>query len=288
MRRSGITNLYGICYGLLLAGTYFLMKRFSVGGGLPVFCVATLLLFILHLGIFPGDTIRGIVTPSHLFRGILFGLTQICLLKAQAEASTATMLMLSAFGGIMGMVGGRLMLQERPTREDIIAGFLTVLGVAVTFDSLLVSFWGIIGGVVQGLTAVLVRGIIRSGDQKRQAVAAGFFYGAITSGLALYVTHVDWAQHLGVAWFPVIATAIVLLLVQYAFFMLFELLDTQRASILVLSRIPGAMVLDTILLGVHWPLRQVASAVLIVLGVIISVIGVRKVRNHDLASGTTA
>jgi len=234
-----VMMLYGLIYGALTSGGYLWLKNSGVEGGLPLFTASCALLFILHSFSNFKESYTSLIALSGVVRGLLFGLAQCCLLLSQATHSTSNSMMTAVAGSITCSFLGHLILGERLGKALAFGLGLCILGIGATAVDSKVNTWAILGGVLQGLTAISARFMMRKKITTFSAVTSGLFYGALVGSLALSLDS-NLSSIGKLSYTSVCIGGIVIVTIQYSFFLLYRFLDVQRASILSLSRIPWA------------------------------------------------
>ena len=136
------------------------------------------------------------------------------------------------------------------------------------------SYWGILGGLIQGTGFVVARILMLDQKSIRQSISTGFGISFLVTLIALSVNKelplIFKLQRSDVAITVVIAIA-----VQYGFFYLYKSLDSQRASLLILSRLPWALALESVILGTSFLFMQVASSLLVGAGAVLLLLDAR-------------
>jgi drug/metabolite transporter (DMT)-like permease len=253
-----------------LAGTYFSLKKFGKEGGVTLFGQATFCLFILHFLFLPKLTIKGISDWKNVLRGFLFGFTQVCLLRAQSDGLTSTVLLVSTMGNVVGMFLGRAFLKEKVSGVSLAASLIAVIGVVVNFSLVFQSRWAVLGGLIQGISSVIVRSLMIKQRSIPESVGSGFLMGSIST-LILVKGEADLSKYLHINVISLVVVMALLLVVQYAFFYLYRILDSQRASVLALSRVPFAFTWDCFFLGASISYTALVSGILIATGALLTV-----------------
>lgn len=269
---KSLTKLsFGLFYGAVIAGAYLIAKLVGSNGGINVACISSLILFIFHLIIWPKLTLKSLVNWQYMFRAILFGVTQIFLFKAQSYGSTSAMLIAGIAGTLVGSALGRLILKEIPDWLDILAILVGVFGIVIGNENISVNLWAISGGVIQGITAVTARSLMKKRASRRAAVASGFFVLFLTSLFMLIVSN-DLSSVKTLTIPGIAAATIVVTLSQYAFFQLYKLYDTQKAAVISLLRVPWAVMLELIVIGTVISTTKLISSTVIILAAAVSLI----------------
>jgi drug/metabolite transporter (DMT)-like permease len=256
---------YGILYGAVIAIAYLFVKIRGHDGGLALFAAASSVSFLLHLVISPLRTFRGLLDRQMLFRGLLYGLTQVLIFKAQASGNTSAALVASTMGSVFGVILGRLLLGERIQGIAVLAAALCFAAVLIYAPILLHSYWGMLGGLIQGTGFVLSRSLMVQKKSIPQSISTGFFAASAVSLFALLASGSSLSA-LQVGIDNLVVTVTIAIVVQYAFFKLYKMMDAQRASLLTLSRIPWAIGLEHLLLGSTIVPTQLFSSALISTG----------------------
>jgi drug/metabolite transporter (DMT)-like permease len=270
---------YGIFYGGLVAGIYLLTRIWGQDGGLNAFAAVALIAFCIHAAVFPRQTLSGLRQPKMLLRGALFSLTQVLIFKAQATGFTSTALVASTMGSVFGVLLGRILLKERLEGLSLVAGGLCIGAVLLNPSMILHSHWGILGGLIQGSGFVLARSLMLDQKSIRESIACGYGVGAVIGFITLAVT----SQIESITLIPVRNLAILVimsLVIQYAFFYLYKILDSQRASMLLLSRIPWAQGLEFVFFGATLVVSQLSASVMILLGAILLVADAKRTQHY--------
>jgi drug/metabolite transporter (DMT)-like permease len=270
--------LFGLLYGALASGIYLVFGRAAKDGGISMFAAVCVVLSVIHVVAVPRRIGAALLDWRNWLRGVLFGVTQILLFRSQASGGTTTMMASAVVGTVAGMSLGRWILRERGTAADYIALALGLVGAMLDRQALVATALGAAGGAIQGITSVTVRSLMLNGRNVSGAIGSGFLIGAIvTCPFAGGISRMFFAPsgiQLGIAVFA-------LFLLQYAYFWIYRLLDTQKAGIVSLSRVPWSMFLESEVLGRTLAGVQVLSSVIILIGAAISLFS----RSPDHASG---
>ena len=256
--------LYGLFYGGVVAFAYFFIRlRGHNDGGLSLFALTCLVAFLLHVVLWPRQTLRGFADRKMFIRGLLFGITQVLIFKAQSHGHTSTALVASTLGSVFGVLLGRIFLKERIQGFAAVAVVLCM--VAVFMNPLLIvrAYWGVLGGFIQGTGFVLARALMLNKKSMRQSISTGLGMGLAVAVVALFVSEHTLPGMGNAKYQDLLITTILLLVIQYGFFQLYKVLDTQRASILTLSRLPWIVAIEALFLGTVIAYQQMISATLI-------------------------
>lgn len=265
---SSIKILYGLLYGGLVAGIYLFTRLFGHNGGLNLFTLTVAIAFLLHLLVWPRLTLNGLKDRKMLLRGVFYGLTQVLILKAQANGHTSTALVASTMGSVFGVLFGRLLLKEKVTGLALVALPFCVVATLLNPLVILSSYWGVLGGLIQGSGFVLARSLMIEHKGTRESISTGFGVGAIVGAIALAIDR-DLASMWAIPSTTLLLTITFVLIIQYAFFYLYKILDSQRASMLLLSRIPWALGLEYTIFGIGIAVSQAISSSLILIGALL-------------------
>lgn len=266
-----LNTLFGLSYGGIIAGTYLLAKLTGTKGGIDIACTGSFLLFIIHVIIWPKLTIAAFTDWRNNLRGFLFGITQIFLFMAQAQSPTSTMLIASIVGALAGAWLGRLILKEHPSWNEVLAMLIAVGGTILGFSGHLESnIWAIIGGLIQGFTGIAARSLMKSKVSRRGAVGSGFFIlGAVT---LIWLSITDGVSSvIDVNIWGMLAVAIASVCSQYAFFQLYKIYSTQKATVFTLLRAPWGVALEAMFLGSSVGVMKILSCVIVFAGAIIAI-----------------
>lgn len=267
--------LYGILFSGCIAGAYLFARIFGAQGGLPLFGSGAFVIFFIHFVFWPKLTLRGFCDLKMMFRGFLFGITQVLIFKAQSHGYTTTALVTSTMGSVFGVILGRMILGERIKGIASLAILFSFAAVFVDPFMVLKSYWGILGGFIQGSGFILARSLILEKKSIRQSISMGFFMAFLVSTLALGLTG-DLSLLVPTSSKNLVFLVMIAVTVQYGFFYLYTILDSQRASILTLSRIPWAAALEGGLLKISVSGHQIASAVLVIISTVLLAIDTAK------------
>lgn len=274
--------LYGLAYGGIVACGYLFARVQGTHGGLDLLAWAGGAIFVGHLILFPSVTARGLIRPKLVVRGVLYGLAQVLIFTAQSGGDTSSALVASTSGSIFGMLLGRMFLGERVRGLALAAAVLSVLAVFHQPALVFKSGMGLAGGFVQGIGFVIVRSLMIDRERIRRAIAVEFFWASAVSVAALAILG-DAGALVRVAPQAVAAGALLALVIQYAFFHLFRVLDSQRASMLTLSRIPWALALEAVLIGVIPGSGRILAAALVLSASVLLILDSRAaVRGYPL------
>ena len=83
---------YGLAFGAIISVAYLFVKLRGSDGGLDLFCLASVAIFIGHLIIWPKLTLAGIMDWKMMIRGLLYGLTQVLIFKSLRESPLISLL----------------------------------------------------------------------------------------------------------------------------------------------------------------------------------------------------
>jgi len=271
MLKTFIKLSFGLFFGAIIAAAYLVLKIAGTKGGMDMACITSLILFVLHLLIWPKLTLNSFKEKQNWLRGFLFGITQVFLLNSQRYGSTSAMLVAGIAGALVGSFLGRLMLKEKPTWLDIAAILIGVVGIIIGNENIQANTWAIAGGVIQGITSVVARSMMNKKLSRRGAVSSGFFILSIVSAIALIIDH-DIKSVTVLPLNSIIMVTIVSALAQYAFFQLYKFYDTQKAAVISLLRVPWAVVLELIVLGTVISSAKLISSTIIIIAAAASLI----------------
>lgn len=260
-----LNSVFGLVYGGIIAGTYLIAKLTGVKGGLDVACVSSFIAFILHIVIWPKLTTTAFRDWRNILRGSLFGITQIFLFLAQSNASTSTMLIASISGAIAGAWIGRIILKEHASKKELLAMLIAIVGTLMgTGWHIEANIYAITGGLIQGITGVTARSLMKSRVSRRGAVGSGFFILGLVTLFWILIT--DGATQLvEVNSLGVLGVTVAALCSQYAFFHLYRVYDTQKAVVFTLLRAPWGVALEAIFVSSGIPLLKAISSIVVFL-----------------------
>lgn len=266
-----LNALFGLSYGGIIASAYIIIKLTGAKGGVNVACVSALVIFLIHLLIWPKLTFQAFGNKKNLLRGITFGLTQIFLFKAQSVAPTSTMLIASIAGALAGSWFGRLILKEHPSWNEVIAMIIAVGGSLIgTHNFLNASIWAALGGLVQGLSGVIARSLMRGNVSRRGSVGTGFFMLSLTTFIVLLINK-DLSSISDLKWWGILAAGGAAVISQYAFFQLYKLYSTQKATVFTLLRAPWGVAIESVFLNSGVTALKVLSSIIVFAGAIIAI-----------------
>jgi drug/metabolite transporter (DMT)-like permease len=269
----------GFLYGALVAGAYLFIKVAGLKGGLEIFTMGCLVNFAVHAILWPRLVFEGLRDFHMVTRGISFGLTQIFIFKAQYLGQTSAALVAAVFGGVVAVAAGRFILNEKAGRLTMFAIFISFIGFLSDLSMFIKTSWAILGGLFQGGTLVISRRLMVKEKRRRQAIASGFFLGGLVGLIGLGLQR-DLPLLLGVTARNALLIATIMLVVQYGYFQIVKMMDTQRSSVLLLSRVPWAFALEAIFLASSVTFSRLVSSACIVLGAAILVIEGAKIRQN--------
>ncbi len=256
---------YGLFYCGIIAAAYLFVRTHTSDGGIAIFGSMAILVFVIHLMIWPKLTFLGLRDKRMWARGFFYGVTQILVLKAQSSGFTSTAFVSSIMGSVFGVILGRVILKERIQGLAIVGAAFCFIAVFLNPMIILQSYWGLVGGFTQGLSFVLARSLMTEKRSIRQSIATGFFVSAVIT-VAFLTTTSSPRLLLEVNFHDLIIVTALGIIIQYGFFYLYKMLDTQRASLVALSRLPWAMALERIIYGNALLLPQILSSTLIMIG----------------------
>jgi len=265
-----LNALFGLSYGGIIAGSYLIAKLTGVKGGADVTCIASFILFIVHIVLWPKLTTLAFTDWRNSLRGFLYGITQIFLFMAQDQAPTSTMLIASIAGALAGAWIGRLILKEHPSWNEIVAMLVAVGGTMLGFSGHIeANIWALLGGLIQGVTGVAARSLMKSKVSRRGAVGSGFFMLGVVMLVWLTVTK-SMPPIANINSLGIIAVAIAAAASQYAFFQLYKIYSTQKATVFTLLRAPWGVALEGIFLGAGVGILKIISSVIVFLAALIA------------------
>ncbi len=259
---------FGTCFGAFIAFIYFFVRWRGLDGGLTLFALGAGLVFLGHLVVWPRDTLAGLKDTKILIRAILFGITQVFLLKAQSNGNTSAVLVASTMGSVFGILAGRIFLKEKLEGLAFLAILSTVAAVFLNPILILSSYLGIIGGLIQGSSLALSRHLMIEKKSIRRNISTGY---GIATLIAVPILMSSGTAPLlqNISILDVIVTAGIAALVQYFYFFLCKRMDAPRIAILALSRIPWAIAIEYVILR-HLPTQNgVVAGALIVLSTVL-------------------
>ncbi len=266
-----LNSLFGLSYGGIIASTYLIAKLTGARGGIDVACVSAFAVFLIHIIIWPKLTFSAFTDWRNNLRGFLFGVTQIFLFLAQSTAPTSTMLIASITGALAGAWFGRLILKEHPSWNEILAMIIAVAGTLIgSYDHLSANLWAVIGGLIQGFTGITARSLMKSKVSRRGAVGSGFFMLGTICLLWLLLTKTS-SQILNVNIWGVIGVGIAASCSQYAFFQLYKIYSTQKATVFTLLRAPWGVTIESVFLNSGVTALKVLSSIIVFAGAIIAI-----------------
>jgi len=265
-----LNALFGLSCGGIIAGAYLIMKLAGAKGGVDVVCISSFIAFLIHMAIWPKLTVSAFYDKRNLLRGLTFGLAQIFLLKAQSVAPTSTMLIASIAGALAGSWLGKILLKEHPSWNEVLAIVVAIGGTLIAIDGeIYANVWAIIGGLIQGLTSVLARSLMKSKVSRRGAIGSGFFILAITMLVVLLINK-DTGSVMDLKWSGIIAVGGAVALSQYAFFQLYKIYSTQKATVFTLLRAPWGVALERTFVESSVSTVKVISSVVVFIGALIA------------------
>lgn len=256
---------YGLIYGALIATVYVFGRANTSDGGIVLFGTVVTIAFLLHLVLWPRLTLQGLKNKNMLFRGLLYGTTQILILKAQANGYTSTAIVGSTMGSVFGVILGRLILKEKIQGIAVASVVLCFIAVFLNPILILQSGFGVLAGLTQGLGFVMARSLMLEKHSIRQSISTGFFVSSVLT-LGYLSTYSPLSAFTSIEPLSLLVVLILALVIQYGFFYLYKILDTQRASLLTLSRVPWSIVIEYLFLGAVLTTQQLLSGTLILLG----------------------
>ncbi len=266
-----LNALFGLSYGGIIAGTYLIAKLTGAKGGIDVACLGAFAVFIVHLIIWPKLTMFAFKDWRNTLRGFLFGITQIFLFLAQRNAPTSTMLIASITGALAGAWFGRLILKEHPSRNEVLAMIIAVAGTLIgSYGHISASIWAIIGGLIQGFTGITARSLMKSKVSKRGAIGSGFFMLGTICLAWLLITKTS-SDLLVVNVWGIIGVGIAATCSQYAFFHLYKIYSTQKATVFTLLRAPWGVAIESVFLNSGVTALKVLSSIIVFAGAIIAI-----------------
>ena len=263
------SSILGLAYGALTASVYIWLKASGVSGGLGLFTSGCGCLFLMHLCATRPAQYRKIFEPKNILRGILFGLSQVCLLQSQVSHTTSVAFISAVAGSLTGSACGHFLLSERIRPMQLLGLTICIVALIIGQNGTAISFWAITGGVLQGLTATVARSIATRSENAYFPIASGCCFAALI-GLLVLLFKGELNQLKDIAIGDVCISATAIMAVQYSFFYVLRKMDIQRASVFSLTRIPWAIVIERIFLGIPIILHSFEVGLLIILGSIIS------------------
>ena len=116
----------------------------------------------------------------------------------------------------------------------------TMLGFRGHIES---NIWALLGGLLQGITGIAARSLMKSKVSRRGAVGSGFFILGMVMLIWLTVTK-NISSIININILGVVAMAIAAVASQYAFFHLYKIYSTQKATVFTLLRAPWGVALE--------------------------------------------
>lgn len=266
-----LNALFGLSYGGIIAGTYLIAKLTGAKGGVDVACISSFIVFLVHIIIWPKITAQAFANWKNNLRGFLFGITQIFLFVAQSEAPTSTMLIASIAGALAGAWFGRLILKEHPSWNEVLAMVIAVGGSILGAEGHIgASIWAITGGLIQGFTGITARSLMRDKASKRGSIGSGFFILGVVCLIWLIVTKTV-PEPANINIWGVIGVGIAATCSQYAFFHLYKIYNTQKATVFTLLRAPWGVAIESVALNSGVTALKVLSSIIVFAGAIIAI-----------------
>jgi len=273
-----LNALFGLSCGGIIAGTYLIMKLAGAKGGIDVVCISSFIIFLIHITIWPKLTVSAFNDKRTLLRGLAFALSQVFLLKAQSVAPTSTMLIASIAGALAGSWLGKLVLKEHPSWNEVLAIVIAIGGTLLASTGTIeANIWATIGGLIQGLNSVVARSLMKNKISRRGAVGSGLFILGLTMLVVLLINK-DANSVMNLKWSGIFAVGGAVVISQYAFFQLYKIYSTQKATVFTLLRAPWSVALEGIFLGAGVGLAKVISSVIVFLAALIALY---KPRNRE-------
>lgn len=265
-----LNALFGLSYGGIIAGTYLIAKLTGAKGGIDVACIGAFLIFLVHVIIWPKLTTQAFFNWKNNLRGFLFGITQIFLFIAQSKAPTSTMLIASIAGALAGAWLGKLILKEHPSWNEVLAMIVAVGGSILGAEGhISASIWAITGGFIQGVTGITARALMRNNASKKGSVGSGYLYLGLVTLLWIAITDKS-SSILDVSIFGIIVVGIGSVLSQYAFFHLYKIYNTQKATVFTLLRAPWGVAIESVFLNSGVTALKVLSSAIVFLGALVA------------------
>ena len=276
MVRHRVEVALTLFYGPLVAATYLLIRHGGIGGsdGFVNFVFASAVGFAVHFVYSPRAMSQAIFDPKVSLRGLLFGVSQILILQAQAQGSTTYALTTALAGNFAVFLASSFLFKEKTGKGGWICGALAFGGCAINPKLLDLSTIGLLGGITQGIAALTTRSIMtRAGPARAlrdayHSVGVGLFYASLFGTLFL----ARKSEHASIADISLSGTLTILaavLITQYSFFALYRSMPAHKASIVSLSRLPASLLLEAALFGASFSGIEILSTLTIAAGAVL-------------------
>jgi drug/metabolite transporter (DMT)-like permease len=262
------SEFLALTVGVLLGMSYVLLKSFDIGGGLGVFGVSALLGGTILGLVRPGETKTVLFSGQLIWRGVLFGATQILICEAIQQGSVFASLNASVFGSVVGSIFGWIILKEALEGYKLIALLISLVGAVICIPFQAYSLFGVFSGLLLGTNATLHRSIMKTGRIPTLAAAAiPLMYG----GVVMIITS---KMRNGVTGFydyslKQVVFAVTLVAIQLLTCQVLKQLDSQRTSILTLMRLPSAAFFEFLVFGSVVSNQQIVGMALIIIGAVV-------------------
>ncbi len=262
----------GSLYGAAVAGGYLWLKSIG-GGGLSLFVVSCALLFLIHLIYSYFWSTLTDLNAAIILRGVFFGMTQFCIIKAQLDHTTSSTLFSAVVGSLTGSLAGHAIIGERLGRVGGISLALCIVGaiVAVSPKSSSINYLAVFGGLLQGLTALVTRSIARQNVSHNTSLTVGFFFGTAIGGIGIFAT--DSVSEISTLSIPqILVGSLAIFFIQHFFFLLYRFVDMQKATVMSLTRIPWSHLFEWLVFRIPPTYAAIAGSALVVVGASIAVL----------------
>lgn len=267
---------YPVLHGVLIAFAYALIKYFDLQGNLMIFGNGVIAASIFILPWINFKTLCEIFKPILIVKGVLFGFTQILFFETLIKTGVGTVMVGSLFGGLVVAIFGMVFLSEYLHLKEYSGLLISFFGafyyVIANFEHIDVSYFSIIAGLAQGVTATLTRKTTLSHLSGKSIVYSNLFWGGgviyLWYAIANFESFVSGISH-----FISIETllfSLVIVIVQISFFYMMKLSNTQLSSFFSLSRIPTSFSIDYFLFGIVATGIEIIAVLCIVTGIAIS------------------
>lgn len=254
----------GLSYGGLVAAVYLGLRMLGGVGGLTAFANACAILALLHVVLFPSKLLKSFSQKGMWVRALLFSAVQILLLSSQQKGSTSIALAAALVGYSIGILFGSHVFKDESKVTNLPATLLALLGVILMPEVFQLGLEAIIAGILQSAGAFLSRSSMRKRESMAANIGSGFLAASIVSFSWLFITGTPASALVKLDSSVAILTG-ALLIVQYGYFSLIRTFTLQHTSILVLTRIPWAFLIEAIYLHMFPTVFQTLAAASIML-----------------------
>lgn len=235
-------NALLLFYGLLVTITYSFLERCYRYGGFFSLSAAIFLAacICLVLAVFFIKKKNQSFTFVDYVRAISFSLSQILLLNGIFVSGISVSFGASVAGVIFAIIFSKWILKEKILAVDALTFFLSVLGCALLGSSLHFPLLAFLSGVLQGVTLVLTKKVMKANSHSVHSVSLSLF----TFAFALAINGIALKESFSLNSFATLllpALGLLSMFTQVSYFLMCERFSSAYVGSITLTRVPWAI-----------------------------------------------